>query len=264
MSYNCKLVVRDRYSEDIFDLVSLSNQIKMSDIKTDSKVIEGNRFSGFSTGLGIISVGRKIDFGIPILEYKDELNRWVKIEHQYTKYSSIILSNTAKRFFIRIEYDNEIYEAEHIMTSVSGYNIKYINNLGIITISLEAIDKVFLRQKEESYKLNISEDLRQDIKYSSLSLVPVPLTFSLLFDIVGNELNFTFANRDNFGIQFFSEVQNGYNRIYFDGYNLTINGINYDYKGLQPELNVGENILYLDSNQVCKEAIIYYKRGILL
>ena len=264
MSYNCKLVVRDSYNEEIFDLISLSSQIKMSDIKTDSKVIEGNRFSGFSTGVGMISVGRKIDFGIPILEYKDELDKWVKIEHQYTKYSSMILSNTAKRFFIRIEYDEEVYEAEYIMTSVSGYNVKYINNLGIITISLEAIDKVFLRQKEESYKLNITDDLRQDIKYRSLSLVPIPITFSLLFNVVGSELNFTFANRQNFGIQFFSEVSNGYNRVEFDGYNLTLNGVSYDYKGLQPELNVGENTLYLDSNQVCKELIIHYKRGILL
>ena len=33
----------------------------------------------------------------------------------------------------------------------------------------------------------------------------------------------------------------------FNGEALTINGVAYDYKGIQPELNVGNNVFYLES-----------------
>lgn len=264
MSYNAKLVVRDKYTEEILDLVDLSNQIKMSDIKSDLKVDEGNRLFGIQTGIGMVSIGRKIDFGIPIFEYRNDKRQWVKLEEQYTKYTSIILSNSIKKYYIRIKYNNEIYEAEHIMTSVGGYTVKYINNLGVISISLQALDKVFLRQREDTYKLNVTEDNKQDINYKSLSLVPVPLSFTLDFAVAGGQLEFTFANRQNFGIQFVEELKGGNYTIDFNGETLTVNGVGYDYKGIQPELNVGNNVFYLETNQTCTSASIRYKRGILI
>ena len=264
MSYNAKLVVRDKYTEEILDLVDLSNQIKMSDIKSDLKVDEGNRLFGIQTGIGMVSIGRKIDFGIPIFEYINDKRQWVKLEEQYTKYTSIILSNSIKKYYIRIEYNNEIYEAEHIMTAVGGYAVKYINNLGVISISLQALDKVFLRQREDTYKLNVTEDNKQDINYKSLSLVPVPVNFNLEFIVVGGKLEFLFANRQNFGIQCKQELRNGVYNIDFDGEHLNINGVAYNYTGIQPELNVGNNVFYLETNQTCLKASIRYKRGILI
>ena len=176
----------------------------------------------------------------------------------------MILSSNVKRYFIRTIFENEIYEAEYIMKSVGGYNIKYINNLGVIDISLEALDKVFLRQKEEEYELPITEENKQDINYKSLSLVPVPVNFNLEFIVVGGALEFLFANRQNFGIQFNAELRNGVYNIDFDGEKLNVNGVSYNYKGVQPELNVGNNIFYLESNQTCVKASISYKRGILI
>lgn len=182
MSYNFKLIVRNGHNEEILDLIDLSSQIKLSDIKLDLKTIEGNKYTSIKSGIGIISSGRKLDFAIPIFEYKDNLGKWVKIESQYTKYTTMILSNNSNRYFIRIEFENEIYEAEYIMTSVGGYTVKYINNLGVINISLESLDKTFLRQKEDTYKLNITNDSKQDIYYKSLSLVPTAVSFSLEFN----------------------------------------------------------------------------------
>ncbi|KLI59529.1 hypothetical protein [Brachyspira hyodysenteriae] len=264
MSYNIQLVIRDKYSETILDLVDLSNQIKMSDIKSDLKVSEGSRLSGIQTGIGMISVGRKLDFGIPIFEYRNDKKQWVKLDEQYTKYTSIILSNSIKRYYIRTVFDNEIYEAEHIITSVGGYTVKYINNIGVITISLQALDKIFLRQKEDSYQLNVSGDSKQDINYKSLSLVPVPISFNLEFLVIAGQLEFTFANRQNFGIQCVAELQGGNYTVDFNGENLTINGVSYNFKGIQPELNVGDNVFYLETNQTCTSASIRYKRGILI
>ncbi|TKZ31403.1 hypothetical protein [Brachyspira catarrhinii] len=264
MSYNIQLLIRDKYSETILDLVDLSNQIKMSDINSDLKVTEGNRISGIQTGIGMIAVGRKLDFGIPIFEYKNDKKQWVRLDEQYTKYTSIILSNSIKRYYIRTSYNNEIYEAEYIITSVGGYTVKYINNIGVISISLQSLDKVFLRQKEETYKLNVSGDSKQDINYKSLSLVPVPLCFSLDFLVVAGQLDFIFANRQNFGIQCIAELQSGNYTADFNGETLTINGIAYNYNGIQPELNVGNNTFYLETNQTCTSASIRYKRGILI
>lgn len=264
MSYNIKLAVRDKYTEEIFDLVDLSNQIKMSNVKIDLKAIEGSRLSGIQTGIGMVSIGRNLDFGIPIFEYRNDKKQWVRLDEQYSKYTSIILSNSIKRYYIRIEYDNEIYEAEHIMTSVSGYTVKYVNNLGVITISLQALDKVFLRQCEDSYQLNVTEDSKQDINYNSLSLVPVPISFNLEFLVIAGQLEFIFANRQNFGIQVIAELQSGDYVVDFNGEILTINGVGYDYKGIQPELNVGNNVFYLETNQTCLSAAIRYRRGVLI
>lgn len=264
MSFDFKLIVRDKYSEEIFDIINIAESIKAQDIKTDYKVSDGSRYSSIKTGIGSISSGRTFNIGIPIYEYRNDLGSWEKIEDQYSKYTSMVLSSNAKRYFIRTVFENEIYEAEYIIKSVGGYNIKYINNLGIIDISLEALDKVFLRQKEEEYELTITEEYKQDINYKSLSLVPVPLSFNLEFIVVGGELKFLFANRQNFGIECNAELRNGVYNIDFDGEKLNINGVAYNYKGVQPELNVGNNVFYLESNQTCIKASIRYKRGILI
>lgn len=260
MSFNFKLIVRDKYSEEIFDIINIAQNIKADDISTDYKVVDSN----IKTGIGSISPGRSFNIGIPIYEYKNDLGSWIKIEEQYSKYTSMILSSNIKRYFIRAIFDDEIYEAEYIMKSVGGYNIKYINNLGVIEISMEALDKTFLRQREEEYKLLITEDTKQDINYKSLSLVPVPINFSLEFLVVGGILEFLFANRQNFGIQCTAELRNGVYTADFNGEALTINGVAYDYKGIQPELNVGNNVFYLESNQTCLNASIRYRRGILI
>ena len=264
MAFDFKLIVRDKYSEEIFDIINTVESIKADDIKTDYKVSDGSRSYSIKTGIGNIASGRAFNIGIPIYEYKNELGSWVRIEEQYAKYTSMILSSNVKRYFIRTIFENEIYEAEYIMKSVGGYNIKYINNLGVIDISLEALDKVFLRQKEEEYELPITEENKQDINYKSLSLVPVPVNFNLEFIVVGRALEFLFANRQNFGIQFNAELRNGVYNIDFDGEKLNVNGVAYNYKGVQPELNVGNNIFYLESNQTCVKASISYKRGILI
>lgn len=264
MSFDFKLIVRDKYSEEIFDIINTAENIKSDDIKTDYKVSDGNRYYSIKTGIGNISSGRSFNIGIPIYEYRNDLGSWVKIEEQYTKYTSMILSSNIKRYFIRTIFENEIYEAEYIIKSVGGYNIKYINNLGIIDISLEALDKVFLRQKEEEYELIITEEYKQDINYKSLSLVPVPLSFNLEFIVAGGELRFLFANRQNFAVECSAELRNGVYNIDFDGEKLNINAAAYNYRGIQPELNVGNNILYLESNQICIKASIRYKRGILI
>ncbi|WP_297277604.1 hypothetical protein [uncultured Brachyspira sp.] len=260
MAFDFKLAVRDKYTEEIFDIINMAQNIKADDIKTDYKVIE----SSIKTGIGNISSGRSFNIGIPIYEYKNDLGTWVKLEEQYSKYTSMILSSSIKRYFLRTIFNDEIYEAEYIIKSVSGYTVKYVNNLGVITISLQALDKVFLRQREDSYKLNITEDSKQDINYNSLSLVPVPISFNLEFLVIAGQLEFIFANRQNFGIQVIAELQSGDYVVDFNGEILTINGIGYDYKGIQPELNVGNNVFYLETNQTCLSAAIRYRRGILI
>ncbi|WP_028329096.1 hypothetical protein [Brachyspira alvinipulli] len=260
MAFDFKLVVRDKYTEEIFDIINMAQNIKADDIKTDYKVIE----SSIKTGIGDISSGRSFNIGIPIYEYKNDLGTWVKIEEQYSKYTSMILSSSIKRYFLRTIFNDEIYESEYIIKSVGGYNIKYINNLGVVDISLEALDKTFLRQREEEYKLLITEDAKQDINYKSLSLVPVPINFNLEFLVVGGVLEFLFANRQNFGIQCHAELRNGVYNIDFNGKSLTIDGVSYNYKGIQPKLNPGNNVFYLESNQTCLNASIRYRRGILI
>ena len=260
MAFDFKLAVRDKYTEEIFDIINIAQNIKADDIKTDYKVIE----SSIKTGIGNISSGRSFNIGIPIYEYKNDLCTWVKLEEQYSKYTSMILSSSIKRYFLRTIFNDEIYEAEYIIKSVGGYNIKYINNLGVVDISLEALDKTFLRQREEEYELLITEDAKQDINYKSLSLVPVPINFNLEFLVVGGVLEFLFANRQNFGIQCHAELRNGVYNIDFNGESLTINGVSYNYKGIQPKLNQGNNVFYLESNQTCLNASIRYRRGILI
>lgn len=260
MAFDFKLAVRDKYTEEIFDIINIAQNIKADDIKTDYKVIE----SSIKTGIGNISSGRSFNIGIPIYEYKNDLGTWVKLEEQYSKYTSMILSSSIKRYFLRTIFNDEIYEAEYIIKSVGGYNIKYINNFGVVDISLEALDKTFLRQREEEYELLITEDAKQDINYKSLRLVPVPINFNLEFLVVGRVLEFLFANRQNFGIQCHAELRNGVYNIDFNGESLTINGVSYNYKGIQPKLNQGNNVFYLESNQTCLNASIRYRRGILI
>lgn len=264
MSYNLKLVVRDKYSETILDLIDLSSEINVSDITTDLKAVDGSRLIGMVSGIGSINIGRSTKFGIPIFEYKNDLGSWVKLENQYIKYSSIVLSNTHKNYYIRTVYKNEIYEQQVILTSMSGYKVSYINNLGVITFTLEAIDKIFFRQQPDTYKLNITNESRQDIKYISLSMAPVPIGFIFEFEISTGQFEFLFANRQNFGIQFIGEFQSGTHTVNFNGETLNIDGVGYNYKGIQPELNVGENTFYLETNQTCLEGYISYKRGILI
>lgn len=266
MSYNAKLVIRDKFQEDILDLVELSNNIQLDDINNDIEIVDGNRLQGGVLGAGSIEVGRKISFGIPIFEYRDERGEWVKLEEQFTKYTKAIMSNTAKQYYIRIVYNNEIYEAEYAMIKVGGYNVKYINDLGVITITLAAIDKVYMRQQTDTYDLILDADAtdRQNIYYTSQSLVPVPLLFTLEFNIEIGYLSFVFANRSNFGIYFAGNIEKGKAIIYFNGNVLSINGVIYDHEGIAPELNVGMNVLYLECSEQILTAKVEYKRGVLI
>ena len=50
MSFNFQLIVRDKYSEDIFDIISEAQSIKADDIKTDYKTSDGNRAYSIKTG----------------------------------------------------------------------------------------------------------------------------------------------------------------------------------------------------------------------
>ena len=54
MSFNFQLIVRDKYSEDIFDIINEAQSIKADDIKTDYKTSDGNRAYSIKTGIGSI------------------------------------------------------------------------------------------------------------------------------------------------------------------------------------------------------------------
>ena len=215
----------------------------------------------------MIDIGRKMSFGIPIYEYRNASREWVRLDEQYSKYTSMIMSTNSKQYFLRLEYDGEIYEAEHALVEVGGYTVKYINDLGVITISLTAIDKVFLRQNKEIFALPLDSlaKNKQDIYYTSNSHVPVPLYFYLEFELKSAYLSFTFANRKNFGIYCSANIQNTNKALcYFNGIILSINGVGYNFKGIAPELEIGQNVLYLEYNQTLINANLEYRRGILI
>lgn len=263
--FNCKLVTRDKYSETIVDLIVLASSIKVGDISSDIEIVEGSKLQAGVLGSGTVNVGREMSFGIPIAERKEN-GKWLRLEDQYAKYSSMILSSVSKKYYIRIEYNNEIYEAEYALTKVSGYNVTYINNIGVITIDMRAIDKVFLRQNTDIYTLGLDPQAKskQDIYYDSLSYVPVPLNFYLEFELKSKYLSFTFANRQNFGIYASVQIESNHALVYFNGELLSINGVGYDFEGIAPELQIGQNILYLEYNQILIKAEVEYKRGILI
>lgn len=265
MSFNCKLVIRDKYQETILDLVQLSSSIQMGNINNDVEIVEGSKLQAGVLGSGMIAYGRQLSFGIPVFEYRDNKG-WVKLDEQFSKYSSMIMSTNVKKYFIRIVYENEIYEAEHIITSVGGYNIQYINNMGVINIELKAVDKVFLRQNPDIYKLPLDPEARskQDIFYQSKSNTPVPLYFYLEFELEFELLSFTFANRQNFGIYCSTNIEGNYALVYFNGEILSINGVGYNFEGIAPELQIGLNVLYLEYNQSLLNAEVEYRRGILI
>lgn len=266
MGYNLKLVIRNKYEQTILDLVQLSSQIEMGSIKNDIKIVEGNKLRGGVQGVGMIDIGRKMSFGIPIYEYRNASREWVRLDEQYSKYTSMIMSTNSKQYFLRLEYDGEIYEAEHALIEVGGYTVKYINDLGVITISLTAIDKVFLRQLTDIYDVALNEnaDGMQDIMYYSKNLVPTALKFAIDFNVLTEQLTFIVANRLNFGIYFNSRVSKGHKLVYFDGDVLTINGVVYDHEGISPELNPGLNVIYLEYSEPIERLRFEYKRGILI
>ena len=266
MAFNAKLMVRDSYKEEIIDLVQISSQINMGNIDNDIEIVEGNRLQAGILGVGNIGIGRTTSFGIPIFEAKKN-GTIERMESQYIKYTSAIMSTNIKRYFLRIEFENEIYEAEYALTSVSGYNITWIKNMGVITIELKAIDKVFLRQNTDIYKLSLDPQAqsKQDIYYNSLSYVPVPLYFHLEFELYSEYLSFTFANRQNFGIYASVQIEGSNHAVVsFNGEILSINGVGYDFEGIAPELQIGTNILYLEYNQPLLKAEVEYRRGILI
>ena len=265
MAFNVKLVVRDSYQEEIIDLVQITTQINMGNIDNDIEIVEGSKLQAGILGVGNIGIGRTASFGIPIFEAQK--NGTIKrMESQYIKYTSAIMSTNIKRYFLRIEFENEIYEAEYALTSVSGYNITWIKNMGVITIELKAIDKVFFRQNVDVYTLGLDPQAKskQDIYYNSLSYVPVPLNFYLEFELNSKYLSFTFANRQNFGIYASVQIESNHAVVYFNGEILSINGVGYDFEGIAPELQVGTNILYLEYNQSLLKAEVEYRRGILI
>lgn len=266
MAFNLKLVVRDDYQEDIIDLIQVSSSISMGAINNDVELVKGNKMQAGVLGIGSINVGRTVSFGIPIFERKQN-GQWVKIEDQYIKYTSSIMSVSVKKYFLRISYNNEIYEAEYSLVKVDGYNITYVKNMGVVSIDLRAIDKVFLRQNKEIFALplDILAKNKQDIYYTSNSHVPVPLYFYLEFELKSDYLSFTFANRKNFGIYCSANIQNTNKALcYFNGIILSINGVGYNFKGIAPELEIGQNVLYLEYNQTLINANLEYRRGILI
>ena len=55
MSFDFKFVVRDKYSEEIFDIINTAESIKADDIKTDYKAVDSNRSYSIKTGIGSIA-----------------------------------------------------------------------------------------------------------------------------------------------------------------------------------------------------------------
>lgn len=134
MAFNLKLIVRDDYQEEIIDLIQISSSISMGAISNDIELVEGNKIQAGTLGIGRVNVGRTVSFGIPIFERKQN-EQWVKIEEQYTKYTALIPSVSNKKYYLRIVFNNEIYEAEYSLVKVDGYNITYIKNMGVIAMT---------------------------------------------------------------------------------------------------------------------------------
>lgn len=172
MSYNFKLIVRNGHNEEILDLIDLSSQIKLSDIKLDLKTIEGNKYTSIKSGIGIISSGRKLDFAIPIFEYKDNLGKWVKIESQYTKYTTMILSNLELDECSISEIDSSFKFAIVTMSS-SIYIVIKIQDDNLIsqsnyTVNINIKNRVLRNQDSNLFCLPIINSA--NIQYKTLSL----------------------------------------------------------------------------------------------
>lgn len=56
MGYNAKLVIRDKYQEDILDLVEFSSVIQTDDITNDIQIVDGNKLQGGTLGNSLVMV----------------------------------------------------------------------------------------------------------------------------------------------------------------------------------------------------------------
>lgn len=75
-----------------------------------------------------------------------------------------------------------------------------------------------------------------------------------------------FANRDNYGISCSIDSLGVLKDavVEYKDNMLLINGIAYDYDGVQFMFNRGSNILFYESNAVAKDCRIFYKKSILI
>lgn len=56
MSFNAKLVIRNKYEEDILDLVEFSSVIQTDDITNDIQIVDGNKLQGGTLGSSLVMV----------------------------------------------------------------------------------------------------------------------------------------------------------------------------------------------------------------
>lgn len=268
--YNAKLKVVGSNETVFYDLLELSESIKVGNTKLDYKINDASRFGGVLTGLGILSAGRTIEISIPVLYKNRELDT-VGILFQINKILSMISQTYNNKYYLIYNLDGTEYSCEMALIEGGSYTIKDIVNAGSISIKLQQIDNFFTSKYDTEKILTIGDgegiNNTQDIEINiDDTYTPTLCDFRFTFNISLVPFYFYFANRDNYGISCkidsLGSLKNAV--VEYKNKTLTINDVAYSYDGVQFILNRGQNVLFYESNAEAIDCILFYKKSILI
>lgn len=268
--YNAKLKVVGTNETAFYDLLKMSESIKVGSTKLDYKINDGSRFGGVLTGLGILSSGRSIDISIPVL-YKNRQLETVGILKQINKILSMISQAYNNKYYLIYEFDNELYSCEMCLVEAGSYSVKDVVNAGSISLKLQQIDNFYTSEYQTEKIITIGDgegtNNTQDIEIDvDDTYTPSLCDFRFVFDINIVPFYFYFANRDNYGISCkidtLGTLKNAV--VEYKDKTLLINNVAYAYDGVQFMVNRGKNVLFYESNANALDCRLFYKKSILI
>lgn len=267
MSYNSRLkIVKIGEEPKYISIMSVAQSASISAMKTDYKVVEGNRISGIERGIGLTTAGRQFTYNVPIYEIRNlegKENFDNDIYKNIAKYTSLLMNSYAYDFYIEHFINGIWYKAKVQITEISNYTVEIVNYIKSFSFKCQMIDNYFLGE-EVSEDIGIKGSGLQSINYKSKAFVPSPFGFEWTLQGLGPTLSAWIVHNDNYGIVINTYLGEGTFILNYDGNILLIDGVSIPFEGVQPFLNIEDNVLVINSTYNTVSFLIKYRNGIAL
>jgi len=263
MSYRCRLRIEKLEEEaQYIEVMQVSQTLSFGNIKSDYKIVEGNRIQGIEQGIGLITAGRSISFKSSLFEIK-RLTGEDDIYKAISKYTSLLTNNYIYQFYIEQYIDGVWYSCRVQMQEIDGYSIEIINMIKSFGFKCVMIDN-FYWGEEIKEDIGLIGSGLQRIKYFSKSLVPTPICFEWHIQGQGPTLSAWVVHNENYGIVFNTYIGSGEFTLVYNGEYLLVDGEYISFEGVQPILDIGENEIIINSSYNTVSFKIKYNKGISL
>lgn len=260
-------IVRNNDTNDpiYIDMMKEASNATINQASLDYKVESGNRLKGILKGIGLQSVGRTMNFTIPLFE-QQKIDTSKDINKLISYYNSLLCGAHWNKYYVEFFIDNEWYSNECKITKNTSLSIDYVNLVKSYGITCLLLDNYFYSNKLKEVELEVNKAIGlQEIEYEAETdtITQLEVLWNMSSNKIGQVSAYYYVN-SNYGISFndsTDELDISYN---IQNNSIKRGDIVVEPNGIFPFLYPGKNIISLYTNKQTEDFIIKYRKGVLI